>query len=72
MKVYSTQFWENVVKLFLPIHYKISMIKPCNSRNFYYFPLDPHLNHQNLDKGHYNFPVGKAIKKKKGTEKRKK
>lgn len=36
------------------------MIKPCNSRNFYYFPLDPHLNHLNLDKDHCNFPMGKA------------
>lgn len=38
------------------------MIQPCNSRNFYYFPLDPHLNHQNLDKDHCNFPVKKKGK----------
>lgn len=35
-------------------------IQPCNSRNFYCFPLDPHLSHQSLDKDHCNFPVGKA------------
>lgn len=40
------------------------MIKPCNSRNFYYFPLDPHLNHLNPDKDHCNFPVGKAKQQK--------
>lgn len=46
------------------------MIQPCNSMNFYYFPLDPHLNHQNLDKDHYNFPMGKNKNEREWQEKK--
>ena len=53
-------------QLFLPRHCKTCIIKPCNSRNFYCFPLDPHLNHLNLDRDHYNFPVGMAKINKEG------
>lgn len=45
------------------------MIQPCNSMNFYYFPLDPHLNHQNLDKDHCNFPVEKIRMRENGKRK---
>lgn len=39
------------------------MLKPCNSRNFYYFLLGLHLNHRSLDKDHCNSPVRKGGKK---------
>lgn len=54
-------------QLFLPRHCKTCIIKLATWCGiFYCFPLDPHLNHLNLDKDHYNFPVGIAKINKEG------